>query len=49
MLLKKLKGDWHIVESSHMYEKIDSMTVSFNLPVKKNGETKKEYRAWIIS
>ena len=32
-------SEWKILESSHEYEKMDSQTIEFNVPVEANGET----------
>jgi hypothetical protein len=44
-VVEPLSWDWKILESSHTYTKVDAHTVSFDVPVKKDGEAKLTYRA----
>jgi hypothetical protein len=46
-VVEPMSGDWKILESSHHYKKVDVATLSFDLPVKKDGETRLTYRARI--
>lgn len=44
-VIERISGDWSILESSCGYSKIDSATISFDVPVKKDGEAKLTYKA----
>ena len=46
-IIERLFGDWKVLESSNSYKKEDSTTVSFNVPVMKDGETKLVYKVRI--
>jgi hypothetical protein len=46
-VIERLFGDWKVLESSNSYKKEDSTTVSFDVPVKKDGETKLVYKVRI--
>jgi hypothetical protein len=43
-VMEPLPGDWKVLESSHPYKKEDAFTVAFEVPVKKDGETKLTYK-----
>ncbi len=43
LVIEHLWGDWEILTSSMEYRKKDARTVEFDVPVKKDGETKVEY------
>jgi len=44
---ERLFGDWKVLESSHNYKKDDSTTISFDVPVKKDKESKLSYKVRI--
>jgi hypothetical protein len=44
-VVERLSGDWKILESSHDVKKIDAASFSFDVPVKKDGESKLVYKA----
>ncbi len=44
-VVERLSGDWKILESSHEFKKIDASSFSFDVPVKKDGESKLTYKA----
>ena len=44
LVIEHLWGDWEVLESSMEYRKKDARTVEFDVPVKKDGETKLEYK-----
>ncbi len=46
-VIEPIPGDWTILRSSHEYKKIEAHTVQFDIPVKKDGETKLTYRVRI--
>jgi len=46
-VIEPLYGDWKVLESSHTYTKEDVSTISFNVPVKKDTETKLNYKVRI--
>jgi len=46
-VVERLFGDWKVLESSNSYKKEDYTTVSFDVPVKKDGETKLVYKVRI--
>ncbi len=43
-VIEPIPGDWTILRSSHEYKKIEAHTVQFDIPVKKDGETKLAYK-----
>jgi hypothetical protein len=43
-VIEPIPGDWKMLGSSHEYKKGDAHTAEFNIPVKKDGETKLAYR-----
>ncbi len=43
-VVEPLPGDWKVLEASQAYKKEDARTVSFDVPVGKDGETKLTYR-----
>ena len=43
-VVEPLPGDWKVMESSLPYKKEDAHTIFFDVPVKKDGETKLTYR-----
>jgi hypothetical protein len=43
-VLEPIPGDWQMLSSSHDYKKGDAYTAEFNIPVKRDGETKLSYR-----
>jgi len=43
-VVEPIPGDWQMMSSSHDYKKGDAHTAEFNIPVKKDGETKLIYR-----
>lgn len=43
-LIEPVYGSWSVVSSSHDFIKEDAFTLRFDVPVKKNGEVKVQYR-----
>ena len=43
-VVEPLPGDWRVLENSHPYTKMDSGTLSFEVPVAKDKEAKLKYR-----
>jgi len=43
-VIEPIPGDWEILKTTHEYRKIEAHTVQFDIPVKKNGEAKLQYR-----
>ena len=43
-VIEPIPGDWEILQTSHDYQKVEAHTVQFDIPVKKNGEAKLQYR-----
>jgi hypothetical protein len=43
-VIEPIPGDWEILNTSHDYQKVEAHTVQFDIPVKKNGEAKLQYR-----
>jgi hypothetical protein len=43
-VIEPIPGDWQMLGSSHEYKKGDAHIAEFNIPVKKDGETKLAYR-----
>lgn len=43
-VIEPIPGDWEILHASHKYKKLEAHTVQFDIPVKKDGETKLQYR-----
>ena len=44
-VVERLSGDWKILESSSDFKKIDASSFSFDVPVKKDGESRLTYKA----
>jgi len=43
-VVEPIPGDWQMLSSSHVHKKGEAHIAEFNIPVKKNGETKLAYR-----
>jgi len=43
-VIEPIPGDWEILQTSHDYQKVEAHTVQFDIPVKKNGEARLQYR-----
>jgi len=43
-VIEPIPGDWEILKTTHEYRKVEAHTVKFDIPVKKNGEAKLQYR-----
>jgi hypothetical protein len=43
-VIEPIPGDWEILQTSHEYKKVEAHTVQFDIPVKKDGEAKLQYR-----
>ena len=43
-VIEPIPGDWEILKTTHEYRKVEAHTVQFDIPVKKNGEAKLQYR-----
>jgi hypothetical protein len=43
-VVEPIPGDWQMLSSSHDYKKGDAHSADFNIPVKKDGESKLTYR-----
>jgi len=43
-VVEPVPGDWEVLQSSHPYEKKDSRTIVFKVPVPRDGEVVVEYR-----
>ncbi len=43
-VIESIPGDWRMLQSSHEYKKNDAYTISFDVPVAKDKETKLTYR-----
>ncbi len=46
-VMEPLPGDWKVFESSHSHKKEDAFTAVFDVPIKKNGETKLIYKVQV--
>jgi hypothetical protein len=42
-IVEPIPGDWQMLSSSHDYKKGDAHSAEFNIPVKRDGETKLTY------
>jgi hypothetical protein len=47
-VIEPIPGDWTILRNSHEYKKVEAHTVQFDVPVKKDGETKLTYRVRMV-
>jgi hypothetical protein len=43
-VMEPVPGDWHVLQSSHPYEKVEAHTLRYRIPVPKDGTTKVAYR-----
>lgn len=43
-VVEPVPGDWKMLSSSHEFTKSEAFTAEFQVPVKKDGETKVTYR-----
>ena len=43
-VIEPVPGDWHVLTSSHTYEKIEAHTLKYQIPVPREGSTKLTYR-----
>lgn len=43
-VIEPIPGDWKVLQSSHEFKKIDAFTITFDVPVAKDKETKLNYR-----
>jgi hypothetical protein len=46
-VIEPVPGDWQVLSSTHPYEKIESHTLKYEIPVPKEGATKLTYRVRI--
>ncbi len=46
-VVEPLPGEWNVLQSSHEFKKFDAFTIHFDIPVKKDLETKLIYRVRI--
>ncbi len=46
-IVEPLPGEWNVLQSSHEFKKFDAFTIHFDIPVKKDLETKLIYRVRI--
>lgn len=46
-MVEPLPGEWNVLQSSHEFKKFDAFTIHFDIPVKKDLETKLIYRVRI--